>query len=54
MQTTEYHLYRAKFIKPAQVNLFNPEITAMELFERALSGYPSRPMIRQVMMPQAR
>ena len=46
MQTTEYHLYRTKFIKPAQANLFNPNITAQEIFESALSSKPSLELIK--------
>lgn len=41
MQTTEYHLYRAKFIKPAQTNLFNPDRSPREFFELALAEKPS-------------
>ncbi|REG50880.1 hypothetical protein B0G80_7345 [Paraburkholderia sp. BL6669N2] len=41
MRTTEYHLYRIKFIKPAQVALFDPGITPRELFELGLAARPS-------------
>lgn len=41
MRSIEYHLYRIKFIKPAQVSLFDPGITPRELFERGLAGKPS-------------
>ncbi|WP_042261444.1 hypothetical protein [Paraburkholderia heleia] len=41
MRPSEYHLYRIKFIKPAQVQLFDPGITPQELFERGLGKRPS-------------
>ncbi|HZW12200.1 MAG TPA: hypothetical protein VFF81_03280 [Noviherbaspirillum sp.] len=41
MQTTEYHLYRVKFIKPAQINLFHPDISPKQLFENGLAERPS-------------
>lgn len=41
MRTSEYHLYRIKFIRPAQVSLFDPGITPRELFERGLEQKPS-------------
>ena len=41
MRPSEYHLYRIKFIKPAQVSLFDPGITPRELFERGLGEKPS-------------
>lgn len=41
MPTQEFHLYRAKFIKPAQVDLFHPEISAKEMFEAGLDERPS-------------
>ena len=41
MQTIEYHLYRVKFIKPAQSALFHPDKTSRQLFEAALSERPA-------------
>jgi len=42
MQATEYHLYRAKFIKPAQSDIFITEhLTAREMFEKGLNERPS-------------
>ena len=41
MQTAEYHLYRVKFIKPAQTVLFQTETTPRKLFETALAERPS-------------
>lgn len=41
MPTLEYHLYRTKFIKPSQVDLFNPELSAREMLEMGLSERPS-------------
>jgi hypothetical protein len=41
MQTVEYHLYRVKFIKPAQTVLFKTETTPRQLFESALAERPS-------------
>lgn len=41
MQTTEYHLYRAKFIKPVQTSLFNPDFSPRKFFEMALAEKPS-------------
>lgn len=41
MQTIEYHLYRTKFIKPAQVNLFDSNLTAQEMLEEGLAERPS-------------
>jgi hypothetical protein len=41
MQTVEYHLYRVKFIKPAQTVLFQPDTTPRQLFETALAERPS-------------
>ena len=41
MQTVEYHLYRVKFIKPAQTALFHTDTTPRELFEAALAQRPS-------------
>lgn len=40
MRSSEYHLYRIKFIKPAQVSLFDPGLTPRELFERGLDEKP--------------
>lgn len=41
MQTTEFHLYRVKFIKPAQTKLFFKDFSAQDFFERALTDRPS-------------
>lgn len=41
MPSTEYHLYRVKFVKPAQLALFNPKMTARSIFEEAISERPS-------------
>lgn len=41
MQATEYHLYRAKFIKPAQIDMYHSELTAREMFEKGLKERPS-------------
>lgn len=41
MQTIEYHLYRTKFIKPSQVSLFNPDLSAKEMLEAGLDERPS-------------
>ena len=41
MQSIEYHLYRVKFIKPAQSILFHIEATPREIFEAALAERPS-------------
>ena len=41
MPSTEYHLYRVKFVKPAQLALFRPEMTARSVFEEALAERPS-------------
>lgn len=41
MPSIEYHLYRVKFVKPAQLALFNPELSARSLFEEALAERPS-------------
>lgn len=41
MPTLEYHLYRTKFIKPSQVDLFQPELSAREMFETGLAERPS-------------
>ncbi len=40
MATIEYHLYRTKFIKPAQVDLFQPELSARDIFEAGLIERP--------------
>lgn len=41
MPTLEYHLYRTKFIKPSQVDLFQPELSAREILETGLAERPS-------------
>lgn len=41
MPTVEYHLYRTKFIKPAQVDLFREELSAREMLEKGLAEKPS-------------
>ena len=41
MRANEYHLYRIKFIKPAQVQLFDPGIKPRDLFELGLAQKPS-------------
>jgi len=41
MQTIEYHLYRVKFIKPAQFVLFHGDTTSRHIFEAALAERPS-------------
>lgn len=41
MPTQEFHLFRTKFIKPAQGTLFNPDLTAQEIFESCLKERPS-------------
>ena len=41
MPAQEFHLYRTKFIKPAQVDLFNPEISAKQMLEAGLLERPS-------------
>jgi hypothetical protein len=41
MPRIEYHLYRVKFVKPAQLALFNPELSARSIFEEALAERPS-------------
>lgn len=41
MPTLEYHLYRTKFIKPSQVDLFQPELSAREMLETGLAERPS-------------
>lgn len=44
MQTVEYHLYRVKFIKPAQTPLFFTDMTPRQLFEKALAERPALQM----------
>lgn len=41
LQTVEYHLYRIKFIKPSQIDLFHPNLTAREMLESGLAERPS-------------
>lgn len=41
MPTLEFHLFRTKFIKPAQGTLFTPDLTAQEIFESCLKERPS-------------
>lgn len=41
MQTIEYHLYRVKFIKPAQAELFYGDVTSRQIFDAALAERPS-------------
>jgi len=41
MPASEYHLYRVKFIKPAQRKLFPPELSASEIFSDALAEKPA-------------
>ena len=41
MQNIEYHLYRTKFIKPAQADLFSPNSSAKEIFEAGIMERPS-------------
>ena len=41
MLSTEYHLFRAKFIKSHQRNLFDQNITASELMKSAINEKPS-------------
>lgn len=41
MPNTEYHLYRVKFVKPAQLALFKPELSPRSIFEAALGERPS-------------
>lgn len=40
MPILEYHLYRTKFIKPSQVDLFHPELSAREMLEAGLAERP--------------
>ena len=41
MTTLEYHLYRTKFIKPSQVDLFVTDLSAREMLEAGLAERPS-------------
>ncbi|MBE0590166.1 MAG: hypothetical protein IH617_19250, partial [Hydrogenophaga sp.] len=41
MSTLEFHLYRTKFIKPPQVDLFHPELSPREMLETGLAERPS-------------
>ena len=41
MPTLEYHLYRTKFIKPSQVDLFQLDISARKMLEVGLAERPS-------------
>jgi hypothetical protein len=41
MQATEFHLYRVKFIKPAQGSLFFERLSARDFFESALQQRPT-------------
>jgi hypothetical protein len=41
MSSAELHLYRVKFIKPAQAKLFNPNTSPRDFFEEALKVRPS-------------
>lgn len=41
MPTLEFHLYRTKFIKPTQVDLFHPELSPREMLETGLAERPS-------------
>ncbi|MFM0466790.1 hypothetical protein [Paraburkholderia strydomiana] len=41
MRGNEYYLYRIKFIKPAQVSLFDSFLTPQQMFERGLAERPS-------------
>lgn len=46
MPTIIYHLYRVKFIKPAQIDLFGETNTPADIFWKALSEKPSKEMRR--------
>jgi hypothetical protein len=46
MPASEYHLYRIKFIKPAQRKLFPPELSASEIFKDALFEKPAMELRR--------
>lgn len=37
----EFHLYRVKFIKPAQFHLFYPDLTPQEIMKQAMAERPS-------------
>lgn len=41
MPTLEYHLYRIKFIKPSQIDLFHHNITPQDLFIKGINEKPS-------------
>lgn len=41
MASIEYHLYRIKFIKPSQLQLFGDDISASDIFLKALKEKPS-------------
>ncbi len=41
MQTVEYHLYRAKFIKSVQIGIFHDDLSSRQVFEMALAERPS-------------
>jgi hypothetical protein len=41
MSIKEYHLYRAKFIKPAQLSLLSPDMSTADIFHGAILGKPS-------------
>lgn len=41
MPTVEYQLYRKKFIKPSQVDLFRQELSARAMLENGLAEKPS-------------
>ena len=47
MVTIEYHLYRVKFIKPSQLGLFASEMSASDLFSRALGEKPAIAMTHE-------
>lgn len=41
MATVEYHLYRTKFIKPAQVDFLREDLSARDILENGLKEKPS-------------
>lgn len=41
MSTVEYHLYRIKFIKPRQIEIFHENISASEIFAASLLEKPT-------------
>lgn len=41
MSSLEYHLYRIKFIKTSQADLFNTDISAREIFKQGIIERPS-------------